>query len=192
MPVSMASSLPNAVVSAESMLPRPGPNFLSTPMLHSSQYSSMVSLPGQLAQGSSNQIITQQPQSHALGLGSMLPGQVSGSNLPTGIGGFLNGVTNVLESQTPVSGAPPFPSNTVGMQPQPPAVITSTSGTYNRPQSGPLPPVSISPVLNTYQSTAQNMMDVRGPGTSLGSNVGLGMPGMGVPPHTHGPTPPQM
>lgn len=187
MPVSMPSSLPNAVVSAESMLPRPGPNLSSAHMLHSSQYSSMVSLPGQLAQGSSNQIITQLPQSHALG-------QVSVSNLPTGIGGFLNGVTSVLESQNPVSGAPPFPSNTVGMQPLPPAVITSTSGTYNRPQSGPLPPVSISPVLNTYQSVAaQNMMDVRGPGTNLGTNVGLGMGiGMGVPPHPHGPTPPQM
>lgn len=187
MPVSMPSSLPNAVVSAESMLPRPGPNLSSAHMLHSSQYSSMVSLPGQLAQGSSNQIITQLPQSHALG-------QVSVSNLPTGIGGFLNGVTSVLESQNPVSGAPPFPSNTVGMQPLPPAVITSTSGTYNRPQSGPLPPVSISPVLNTYQSAAaQNMMDVRGPGTNLGTNVGLGMGiGMGVPPHPHGPTPPQM
>jgi hypothetical protein len=186
--------MPNAVVSSESMLPRPGPPLPSTPMLHSSQYSSMVSLSGQLAQGSSNQIRTQLSQSHALGPSPMHPGQVSGSNLPTGIGGFLNGVTNVLESQNPVSGNPPFPSNTVGMQPQPPAVITPTSGTYNRPQSGPLPPASVSPGLNTYQSTTpQNMMDVRGPGTNLGTNVGLGMGmGLGVPPHPHGPTPPQM
>ncbi|KAH9319745.1 hypothetical protein KI387_021514, partial [Taxus chinensis] len=178
MPSTMPSSMPSTLPSA--------------PMLHSSQYSSMVPLSGQLAQGSSNQMRPQISQSHALGLSSIHPGHVNGSSLPTGIGGFGNGISNVLESQNTVSGAPSFPTNTVGMQLQAPGAIAPTSGVYNRPQGGPLQTSSITPGLHTYQTTAPpNMMDMRGPGTNLGTNVGLGMGmGMGVPPHPRGPAPP--
>ncbi|XP_057864713.2 flowering time control protein FY isoform X2 [Cryptomeria japonica] len=179
MPSSMPLSIPSTLPSA--------------PMLHSNQYSSMVPLSGQLAQGSSNQMRPQISQSHALGLSSMHPGQVSGSSLPTSMGSFGNGITHILESQSSVSGAPPFPTNTVGMQLQPHATIAPTSGVYNRPQGGPLQTSSITPGLHAYQSTAPaNMMDMRGAGTNLGTNVGLGMGmGMGVPSHPRGPAPPQ-
>eukprot|EP01018_Ginkgo_biloba_P037261 Gb_40875 [translate_table: standard] len=194
MAISMPSSLPVPVVSSESIHPRPGAALSSAPMLHSSQYASLLSLSGQSTQGSSNQMRSALSQSHGLGLSSMHPGQVSGSGLPSGIGGFANGITNTLESQNSVTGASPFQPNTVGMQPQPPVPITSTSGMFNRPQGGPIPPPMMTSGLNTYQSTAPpNMMDVRGPGTNPGTNVGLGMGmGLGVPPHPHGPSPPQL
>lgn len=184
MPSSMPSSLPMSVMSSESMHNRPGPTLPSAPMLHSSQYGSMVPLSGQIGQGSTNQL---QSQSHLLGMSSLH------QNLATGIGGFGTGVANILENQNTGSGAPTFQLNTVGMQAQPPSALGANSGVYNRTQGGQLQPASINPGLNAYQATAPpNMMDTRGPGTNLGTNVGLGMGmGMGVPPHPPGP-PPQM
>uniref|UniRef100_A0A0C9RQ84 TSA: Wollemia nobilis Ref_Wollemi_Transcript_3071_3189 transcribed RNA sequence n=1 Tax=Wollemia nobilis TaxID=56998 RepID=A0A0C9RQ84_9CONI len=191
MSVPMPSTAPMSAMPSESMLPRPGPTLASTPMLHSTQYSSMIPLSGQLVQGSSNQMMPQISQSHAVGLSSMQPGQISGSNLPTGILGFGNGVTNDFENQNSGYGAPTFPPNTVGMQPHPPSAMGPVSGVWT--QGGPLRPPSITPGLNAYQSTVPNMMDVRGPGNNVGTNVGLGMGmGMGVPPHPPGPPPPQL
>eukprot|EP00252_Welwitschia_mirabilis_P009280 TRINITY_DN2173_c0_g1_i2.p1 TRINITY_DN2173_c0_g1~~TRINITY_DN2173_c0_g1_i2.p1 ORF type:complete len:768 (+),score=148.79 TRINITY_DN2173_c0_g1_i2:520-2823(+) len=177
------SSMPSAAGSSESMLPRSGSSLPSVPMLNTSQYSTIASLQGQLTQGSPNQIhpLSQNP---SLGPSSLHHGQVNVLNIPGSVGGFMSGMTNVLETQG--TGAPSYPTNAAGLQPQPSAA--GASGLYNRPQGGPLPPVTMQPGLNTFQPNAsQNPLDGRASGPNMGSNVGHGIGmGMGLPSHHHG------
>ncbi|XP_058080150.1 flowering time control protein FY isoform X2 [Magnolia sinica] len=116
-------------------------------------------------QGTANQMIPPLPQSHMMGMNPMHSGPISSNNIPPSIGSFGNGIAN-NQGPSSASGAQTFPYG----------------GMFNRTQGGQLAPV---PGLNAYQSGAPNMIDVRGAGVGIGSNMALPPP----PPPPHGSAP---